>query len=207
MTEMRPGSVVKRLLVDVHERGRIVALALLALTACSSSSKSSGGPSAGALGSVCSAPTSCTSNECAALASNTQNVPGFCSSTCSATIGCGSNGTCVTETTTGQTLCFQTCASASDSAQGLSCIWTETVDAGVCSAIPTATCSEAQAQGGCSACLATNCCNQLLACAEDVTCAKLAASCAMNIACMQNSTNAAAEAISSCATACSTQCQ
>jgi hypothetical protein len=39
-----------------------------------------------------------------------------------------------------------------------------------------------------------------------VACAKIAASCAMSITCMQTSTNAAAQAISTCAAACTTQC-
>jgi len=195
--------LMKRFFVDAHRAGTVFALAL---TACSSGSKSGGGPSPGALGAVCSSPTTCTSGECAPFTSNTQNVPGFCSLLCSATTSCGSDGTCITVPTTGQNLCFQTCGSASDCAQGLSCIWTESVDAGVCSAVPTATCSDLQAQGGCDACLATNCCNQLLACTEDVACAKIAASCAMSITCMQTSTNAAAQAISTCAAACTTQC-
>jgi hypothetical protein len=169
----------------------LVGAALLALTACSSSSKSAGGPPAGALGSICSTPTTCSSGECAPFLSNTGNVPGFCSSLCSSATGCGADGTCVLASS-GQSVCFQTCTAGSDCAEGLSCLWTESVDAGVCSALPSATCSDLEAQGGCDACLATNCCNQVIACTEDVTCDKLAITCAMNVTCMGSSTNAAA---------------
>jgi hypothetical protein len=172
----------------------------------------SGVSTAGQLGDICSNSSTCASDTCLLLNANDKNIPGLCSAICTTSTDCGSAGSCVAQTSLGESACFELCAAASDCASGVPCIWDAETNNGVCQPVPTTLCSQLESETGCVSCLGTSCCSQYTACAEDVVCNQTYSSvCPNGVTCgstLVGSSNAAAQALGTClASMCTTQCE
>jgi hypothetical protein len=167
-----------------------------------------------ALGGPCSESQDCQSLVCLRFTANAQGASGICSALCatgSATgAECGGAGACIPIANLDAGACFPECSGAS-ACSGLPCIWNPAVDAGICQPLPADFCTGIAAQGPCEACLSASCCTAITACAEDVACSQLQASCSGKPACanmLQASGNAAAQALGTCAaSSCAAACQ
>jgi hypothetical protein len=146
------------------------------------------------------------------LVANEENVAGLCSEVCATPSGCSDNGVCVAETSVGESACFQSCIAPSDCQSGVPCVWDATVQADICSPIPSSACTVLAAQGTCAACLGASCCAQVKKCAEDTLCSKVQGSCPFPMTCSAPTDMAgsdpALDALDACsASSCSAQCQ
>ena len=194
----------------------VCALAGLLPLSCGSSSTvktpattSDGGPS-GAFGGSCSESQDCQSLVCLRFTSNAEGASGICSALCSTSAPCAGAGACLPVSNVDAGACFPVCTGGAQCAGGLPCIWSTSLDSGICQPLPAAFCSEIATQGACQKCLGSSCCSPLTACAEDVACSQLKASCSGQPACantLQSSGNVAARTLGSCVTSsCATEC-
>jgi hypothetical protein len=178
-------------------------------------------------GAPCARSEACSSKVCLLFTANAQQATGICSSFCSPGVStrgadsgpqttpgataCGSAGACIPVAVLDGGACYPTCSAASDCAGGLPCIWNQSLDAGLCQPVPLTFCTEIAPLGSCEKCLGVSCCGQVTACAEDVDCSKLEATCPGNSACasaLQASGETAAQALGSCAaSSCAADCQ
>jgi hypothetical protein len=198
--------------------GHVGAATPLALDASSDSSVQL------ALGALCGSDRECSSGFCLLLTPNPQGVTGFCSKACADSADCTAAGVCVKETSAdggpsglaGGGACYHACNAASDCTGGLPCLWQKPLDAGVCQPLSDRFCQNIVATGSaCEACLAgtdtdagPHCCDAIIACVEDVPCAKLETCSGTCASSLPGSGNAAAQALASCAAAkCASVCQ
>ena len=145
--------------------GEIVVLS----AACSTSN-----PTSDPVGAVCSSGASCASGSCWHPGPNDSNVSGLCTRACVSSTDCGAAAYCLQGIGAGGQ-CVQTCRAASDCASGVPCTWATVTNGGLCLPTPSNLCSIG-GQGSCLPCFDAQCCDQLKACFDDLTCGQIALS-------------------------------